>query len=97
MQTLGCLLWLTAVPRQTKGFGTRQPLKDVLMAFLPSGHSPPDEKLGRLCEEMGGEVRRRGRVREEEEEDSGEFISELLDDMMLQQSAERQMERQKSK
>ena len=89
-------LWLTAVPRQTKGFGTRQPLKDVLMAFLPSGHSPPDEKLGRLCEEMGGEVRMRGRVREEEE-DSGESISELLDDMMLQQSAERQMERQKSK
>lgn len=39
---------------------------------------------------------RRGRVREEEE-DSGEAISELLDDMMLQQSAERQMERQKNK
>ena len=69
------------------------------MASIPSGHSPPDEKLGRLCEEMGGEVRsggRRGRVGEEEGE-GGEAISELLNDMMLQQSAERQMERQKNK
>ena len=76
----------------------------MAVATFPSGptqSSSPDEKLAWLCQEMGGGVRRggdgrRGRVREVEE-DSGEAISELLDDMMLQQSAERQMERQKNK
>ena len=87
----------TAVPpRQGKGFGPRQPLKDVLVATLPSKH-PPDEKLSRPCAEMGETVRNGGRRGRVGEEDSGEAISELLDDMMLQQSAERRMERQKNK
>lgn len=57
----------------------------------------PDEELDRLCQEkeelrephvnMGGKGR----------EDSAEAISELLDDMVLQQSLEREKERQNKK
>ena len=53
-----------------------------------------EEKLAQLYEQMeGGSVGRRER-RGQGEEDNSDTISELLDNMVLQQSAEKQLEQQ---
>ena len=99
MPVVKVLSWLAAQPRQSKGVGTRQPLQAVHVAPVPAGHTLSflDEKLARLCEEMGGGVGRGRGWGRAGEEDSGEAISNLLDDMVLQMSAERQLEKQKNK
>ena len=76
----------TVVTRHSKPApSTRQPLKLV-------SELSPDEKLARLCQENQEQagMRQRKTVRD----DSGENISELLDNMILQQSTEREIEKQ---
>ena len=64
---------------------TRHPLQLV-------SELSPDEKLARLAQE-NQELSGVGRGKAYRD-DSGEVISELLDHMMLQQSAEREIEKQ---
>ena len=64
---------------------TRQPLQLV-------SELSPDEKLARLAQE-NQELASVGRGKADRD-DSGEVISELLDHMMLQQCAEREIEKQ---
>ena len=67
---------------------TRQPLQ--LVSSTAQHVLSADEDLARLCQEKQDLAASVGQTKE----DSSDSISELLDDMMLQQSAERQMEKQ---
>ena len=94
-----CVSLSTAVPRPGKGVGTRQPLQPLLAPRHSSlTHTTDSERLrGELVGASRGAQQPQGileeREEEEEEEGDSETISELLDNMMLQQSAERQQQR----